>query len=820
MLFQCDQQLEMQLFRGEYCSTLSSEDIFDPELPLIKQSAKGGTMTLWKKELDQYVSIEASPSSSFLPILFSPPGHRPTIHLSVYLPTAGKDDEYVEVVLRIVQFVTELGGKFPEASIYIRGDLNSNPKNKKRRIIFKKLCDDLDLAETPVEHPTYHHFLGDGRSDSQLDVLLHSKKSTETLLKVFCKLENPLVTSHHDALLSSFQLPPQLLPRTPPSNPLAPRLVNTRVKIHWTDAGVQAYKNCVSENLSRLRSTWLDPSSRGSFTVLLQSTNSFLDICARETNTFSTLSNKPKDKSVKKPRFLQLSERKLLRSHKLLKKSQDGDPDYVKISRSHKDLKRHHLQLLRYSNIQQCATRDRTLNTICTQNPSSAYKSIKSMSKPRTSKISKLTVGKRTYLGDTVPDGMFESIKSLKTEPPPKEYEPEHPDFSEEYRHILDICKAGRHIPPLSKKKSLEILKSVRKNVNDFYSITALHYINAGQAGYDHFHSLLNAVITNVNLAGITELNTIYACVLYKGHGKEKTSDRSYRTISTCPLLSKGLDIYVRDLSLDAWNDQQAPTQFQGEGMSHELAALLLTETIQHSLHVTKLPVFALFLDAKSAFDRFLKEILVRNMFVAGTDDQRLLYLDQRLANRQTFCDFDQQLMGPIHDKRGLEQGGVASSDNYKLYNNEQAKTAQQSDLGVSVMDFIISCITLADDGVLVSNSIYYLQNLLFLTTQYCSKYKVELVPDKTKLLAFCNNENDELVKYAKDISPISLYGQKIGFSEQAEHLGILRSASPGNVVNILDRMSAYRSKLFSVLPAGMAPHHQYWSCHITMCKA
>ena len=120
-------------------------------------------------------------------------------------------------------------------------------------------------------------------------------------------------------------------------------------------------------------------------------------------------------------------------------------------------------------------------------------------------------------------------------------------------------------------------MKSIRKNVNDFYSITALHYINAGQAGYDHFHSLLSAVITNVNLAGITELNTSYDCVLYKGHRKERTSDRSYRTISTCPLLAKGLDIYVRDLCLVAWNDQQAPTQFQGEGMSHALASVLLT---------------------------------------------------------------------------------------------------------------------------------------------------------------------------------------------------------------------------------------------------
>ena len=154
MLFQCDEQLEMLLFQGEYCSSLSSEDNYDPELPLIRRKAKGGTMILWKRELDQYVSVQASPSSSFLAIVFSPPGHPPTIHLSVYLPTAGKDREYTEEVLKIAQFVTELGGKYPGASIYIRGDLNTNPKDKNRGIIFKKLCDDLDLAETIVEHPT------------------------------------------------------------------------------------------------------------------------------------------------------------------------------------------------------------------------------------------------------------------------------------------------------------------------------------------------------------------------------------------------------------------------------------------------------------------------------------------------------------------------------------------------------------------------------------------------------------------------------------------------------------------------------------------
>ena len=52
-------------------------------------------------------------------------------------------------------------------------------------------------------------------------------------------------------------------------------------------------------------------------------------------------------------------------------------------------------------------------------------------------------------------------------------------------------------------------------------------------------------------------------------------------------------------------------TQFQGPGSSHELAGLLLSEAIQHSLLVSKKPVFALFLDAKSAFDKVVREILI-----------------------------------------------------------------------------------------------------------------------------------------------------------------------------------------------------------------
>ena len=189
-----------------------------------------------------------------------------------------------------------------------------------------------------------------------------------------------------------------------------------------------------------------------------------------------------------------------------------------------------------------------------------------------------------------------------------------------------------------------------------------------------------------VNNTTIGEGNTVHACVLFKGHNKDKTSDRSYRTISSCPVVAKALDLYIRDLHIDNWNLNQAETQFQGEGSCHELAAVLLTETIQHSLFSLKLPIFILYLDAQSSFDVVLRELLIKNLyFSCNTNGHSLHYINNRLGNRRTFIEWEGCMMGPIHDEAGMEQGGVPSSDFHKIYGKEQLTNAQDSSLGVKV---------------------------------------------------------------------------------------------------------------------------------------
>ena len=120
----------------------------------------------------------------------------------------------------------------------------------------------------------------------------------------------------------------------------------------------------------------------------------------------------------------------------------------------------------------------------------------------------------------------------------------------------------------------------VRPDVLDLFSISARHYLKAGPAGHEHFASLLNLIISNINLSTAAELNSAWSVMLHKGHSKPGSLCRSWRCISTCPLVPKALDLYVSDLHSNNWVLASAPTQFMTKGSSHELAALLVTETI------------------------------------------------------------------------------------------------------------------------------------------------------------------------------------------------------------------------------------------------
>ena len=527
-------------------------------------------------------------------------------------------------------------------------------------------------------------------------------------------------------------------------------------------------------------------------------------------NKTVNLSNYALPRSLQIPREVRLSSRRLLQFWKKLRKLKEDNTTSCEVigqlTQQYKELRSNHRKLVRSFKAQDSIKRDSML----LNNPAVTYAKIRKTKRSNAGKISKLVVNSDTYFDQHVQDGFYASVHGLKTCDRQKLENSSH--FQEalsDYSHIIELCKASEPLGQISETEAFNLLMRMKPNVPDYFSVTPNHYIYAGPSGWRFFHMLLNLLLQEVRHTSISEINLAYACILFKGHGKDRCNARSYRTISTCPVVAKALDLFLRDKKLAQWNSYQAPTQFQGSGSSHDFAAILLTECVQFSLHSLDQPLFALYLDAKSAFDVVQRILLIKNLFSAQSLDQSILYVDNRLANRNTVVDWNGCLMGPISDEQGLEQGGCNSSEFYKIFGKEQLEMAQHSELGVPLGDLCISAIGQADDTVLVSNSIYGLQYLLHLTSVFCKRNLVELCADKTKLQAFsksCHKNSSNV--YHLDFNPIKINGKEIPLSPHADHVGVLRSVH-GNQPTLLARFAAHRAALASVLHTGIARGHR-----------
>ena len=158
--------------------------------------------------------------------------------------------------------------------------------------------------------------------------------------------------------------------------------------------------------------------------------------------------------------------------------------------------------------------------------------------------------------------------------------------------------------------------------------------------------------------------------------------------------------------------------------------------------------------------------------------------------------------------KKGVEQGGPNSSEQYKLYNNEQLSVAQLSHFGINIGSEVISSVGQADDSVLISSDFTKLAHLLKLTLNYCQKYHVIVTPEKTKLLVFTPDKQDAYAEYYKACNYLEIDGVPLSFVDSAEHVGVTRAVS-GNLPHILQRIASHKRSLNAVLSAGMARHHR-----------
>ena len=305
LLFKFEELDATDLFRGEYCHELNSDDIHDPDLPFLKNKANGGTMILWKHSLDNFVTILPSETSSFLGLLFHPPYSPPSLHISLYLPTSGREAEFIEEITKLADFIDTVLDKHPGALLFIRGDSNVNSNNITRLSTFSEFQAIFNLVNIPLNHKTYHHFIGDGLFDSDIDVIMHSKAEDlrEEVKTIYCQDDYACINSHHDLIVSTFVLPIVFSAASPPTS-IVPSIPNNRIRIKWLTEAIPTYQSLLGQSLTGLRERWYETSSRSCVSLLLQVTSDILRSASSSSNTSISLSEKFTNKSKKVPRCI------------------------------------------------------------------------------------------------------------------------------------------------------------------------------------------------------------------------------------------------------------------------------------------------------------------------------------------------------------------------------------------------------------------------------------------------------------------------------------------------------------------------------------
>ena len=90
----------------------------------------------------------------------------------------------------------------------------------------------------------------------------------------------------------------------------------------------------------------------------------------------------------------------------------------------------------------------------------------------------------------------YKSITDLKTVDESQYLKSKnYKDFLTDHSNILEICKAGKKIPPISLDQAKKLLKRIKPAVTDLFSISSLHYLNGGDVAVEHFCLLLNAIL-------------------------------------------------------------------------------------------------------------------------------------------------------------------------------------------------------------------------------------------------------------------------------------------------------------------------------------
>ena len=190
----------------EYEFQTTSSDTFHPPEDILNQKGPvwHGTALGWHSSISSHIVKIPVISERFCGVKLDI-SNLDIVAYTVYLPTAGQDDEFLEEISLLTHDLLQHAN--PDSTIIIGLDANcSNKSSQRRQKAFSMFMKELMLETTHLgENPTFHH--NNGTSESQIDHILTNKPEMVSFLTQPCKLDDPTNLSSHDAIIGRIKLP-------------------------------------------------------------------------------------------------------------------------------------------------------------------------------------------------------------------------------------------------------------------------------------------------------------------------------------------------------------------------------------------------------------------------------------------------------------------------------------------------------------------------------------------------------------------------------------------------------------------------------------